>query len=135
MHSFKLTVFSQNKSYSKEISYLILMIRPWFRECIYWMKSVIWRHLLQPSNFCMVVFSQKYLKRSICQGHCVYFTKLAAMHFLCDGVIISQEHLKRSICLEYCVYFTTLVATIHYNKLSVVNSRKFNDIFIWEKAL
>ena len=48
-------LFLHNKSCSKEISSLIIMIPPWFRECIYWMKSVIWRHLLEPLTFSIIV--------------------------------------------------------------------------------
>ena len=31
------------------------MIPPWFQECTYWMKSVIWRYLLQPFIFSIIV--------------------------------------------------------------------------------
>ena len=52
-------------------------------------------------------------------------TSFLAIYFFYDSVIISREHLKRSTCQGLCVYFTTLVAGIHYNKRSVVDSRKF----------
>ena len=50
-----------------------------------------------------------------------------AVHFFYDSVIISREHLKRSTCQRNCVYFTTLVATIHYNKRSLVDLRKIEE--------
>ena len=54
-HSFKFAMFLHSKSCSKEISQLTIMIPPWFQECIYWMKSVIWRHLLEPFIFYIIV--------------------------------------------------------------------------------
>ena len=87
----KFTVFLQNTNCSKEIL-TIIAIPPWFQACIYWKKS--WRHQFQP------------------------------FIFFYDSVIISREHLKKSTCQGNCVYFTTLFATIHYNKRSVVDSRK-----------
>ena len=45
----------QNRNCSAEISYLLIMIPPWFQECIYWKKSVVWQYQLQPSICSMVV--------------------------------------------------------------------------------
>ena len=53
-HSFKFTVFLQNKNCSKEIL-IIIIISPWFQACIYWKKFVIWWHHFQPSIFSMIV--------------------------------------------------------------------------------
>ena len=55
---------------------------------------------------------------------CFITTSFPAIHFFYNSVIISREHLKKSTCQGNCVYFTTLFATIHYNKWSVVDSRK-----------
>ena len=44
---------------------------------------------------------------------------IPGIHFIYDSVIISREHLKWFICQENCV-----VATIHYKKRSVIDSRK-----------
>ena len=55
---------------------------------------------------------------------CYMTTSFTAIHFFYDSVFISREHLKKSTCQGNCVYFTTLFATIHYNKRSVVDSRK-----------
>ena len=55
---------------------------------------------------------------------CFMTTSFPASHFFYDSVIISREHLKKSTCQGNFAYFTTLFATIHYNKLSVVDSRK-----------
>ena len=55
---------------------------------------------------------------------CFITTSFPAIHFFYDSVIISREHLKKPTCKGNCVYFTRLFATIHYNKLSEVDSRK-----------
>ena len=55
---------------------------------------------------------------------CFMTVSFPAIHLFCDSVIISQEHLKKSTCQGNCVYFTTRLATIHYNKRSVVDLRK-----------
>ena len=56
---------------------------------------------------------------------CFMTTSFPAIQFFYyDSVIISREHLKKSICQRNCVYFTTPFATIHWNKRSVVGSRK-----------
>ena len=54
-HSFKFTMLLQNRSCSKEMSQLLTMMPAWFQECLYWMKSVIWRDLLQPPIFSTIV--------------------------------------------------------------------------------
>ena len=81
------------------------MIPYWFQKCIYWMKSVIWRHLLGP----------------------IYFFSISAN--------ISREQLKWSICQGDCFYFTTLVAIIHIitSGLRLIRE-KLNDMFIWGKT-
>ena len=55
---------------------------------------------------------------------CYMTTSFPAIHFFYDSVFISREHLRQSTCQGNCVYFTTLSATIHYNKRSLVDSRK-----------
>ena len=55
---------------------------------------------------------------------CFITASFPAIHFFYDSVIISREHLKKPTCKGNCVYFTRLFATIHYNKLSEVDSRK-----------
>ena len=49
-HSFKFTVFLQNRNFSNRILTIILIL-PWFHASIYWKKFIIWRHHLQPSIF------------------------------------------------------------------------------------
>ena len=58
-----------------------------------------------------------------------------AIHFFYDSVIFSRERLKRSICQGHCVYFTRLVATIHYDKWSVVDSRKIGEYVSFGKTI
>ena len=55
---------------------------------------------------------------------CFMTTSFPAIHLFHNNVIISGAHLKKSTCQGNCVYFTTLFKTIHYNKRSVVDSRK-----------
>ena len=56
---------------------------------------------------------------------CFMTASFPAIHFFYYvSVIISREHLKKSICQRNCVYFTAPFATIHWNKRSVVSSRK-----------
>ena len=62
-------------------------------------------------------------------------TSFPAIHFFYDSVIISREHLKQSTCQGNCVYFSTLVATIHYNKRSVVDSRKIEEYVYLRKTI
>ena len=49
--------------------------------------------------------------------------------------MISREHLKRPISQGHCVYLTTFVATIHYNKQSVADSKKFERYDYLRKAI
>ena len=55
IHSFKVTVFLQDRNCSKETSPILIMIPPWFYPCIYWKKSVKWRHHFLPSIFSVIV--------------------------------------------------------------------------------
>ena len=105
-HSFKLTVFSQNKNCSKEI-------------------------IITVTNHNTSLISSMYILKEVC-----YLTaSVAVIHFFYGSVMISREHLKRSICQGHCVYFTTLVATIHYYKRSVVDLRKFEGYVYLRKAI
>ena len=64
---------------------------------------------------------------------CYMTTSFPAIHFFYDGGIISREHLKQSTCQGNCVYFTTLFVTIHYNKWSVVDSKKSWRVCLFEE--
>ena len=56
------------------------MIHPWFQVCLYWKKSVIWWHHFHPFIFSIteLLFHGSTWSDPLCQGHCVYFTTLAA---------------------------------------------------------
>ena len=54
-HFFNFTVLLQNRNCSKKISYILIMILPWFKSYIYWKKSVTWRHHFRQSVFSMIV--------------------------------------------------------------------------------
>ena len=60
-------------------------------------------------------------------------TSFTTTHFFYDSVIISREHLKQSTCQGNCIYFTIFFATIHYNKRSAVDSRKFWIVSLFEE--
>ena len=62
-------------------------------------------------------------------------TSFPAIHFFYDSVIFSRGRLKRSICQGHCVYLTALVATIHYNKWSVTDSRKSEEYVYFRKTI
>ena len=64
-----------------------------------------------------------------------YMTSFSAIHFFYDSVIILWEYLKQSTCQRNCVYYTTLIATVHFNKRSVVNSRKIEDYVHLRKSI
>ena len=55
---------------------------------------------------------------------CFMTTSFPGIHFFYDNLIIPREHLKKSTCQGNCAFFTALFANIHYNKRSVVDSRK-----------
>ena len=41
------------------------MIPPWFQECIYWMKSVIWRHLMEAFIFSAGALETIHMSRTL----------------------------------------------------------------------
>ena len=57
---------------------------------------------------------------------CYMTTSFPGIRFFHDNVIISRDHLKLFICQRDCVYFTAHVAIVHYNKQSVIDSRKIS---------
>ena len=66
---------------------------------------------------------------------CYMTASFPAIYFFYGSVIISREHLKQSTYQGLCVYFTTLVAAVHYNKRSLVDSRKFEGYVYWKKNI
>ena len=65
---------------------------------------------------------------------CYMTTSFPASHFFYDSVIISREHLKQCTWQGNCIYFT-LVGVIHYNKWSVVDSRKIEEYVYLRKTI
>ena len=81
-HSFKFTVFLQNRSCSKEIL-TIIIIPLWFRH-VYIERSCYMTTSLSAIHFFYdnVIISREHLKQFTCQGNCVYFTMLfATIHY------------------------------------------------------
>ena len=83
------------------------------------------------NNFDISLISGMHILKEVCY----MMTSFPAIHFFYDRVIISREHLKWSICQGHCVYFTALAAVIHYNKRSVVDSRKFEGYVYLMKTI
>ena len=122
-HSFKFTVFLQNRNFSKEIL-TIITIPPWFQACIYWKKvchmttSFSAMHYFYDS----VIISPERLKQSTCQGNCLYFPILfATIHYNKRSAVDSRKSWR--VCLfeeNHCnpavlkvpIYFTEQVAII-----------------------
>ena len=134
-HSFKFTVFLQNKNWSKEIL-TIIAIPPWFQACIYWKKS--WRHHFHPFIFFYdsVIISREHLKKSTWQGNCVYLIKrFATIHYNKRFVVDSRKSwrvclFQKSHCalalLKVPIYFAELVAIIFcFLKSTVLNVQKY----------
>ena len=67
------------------------------------------------------------------QEACYLTASVAAIHFFHGIAIISRKHLD--ICQGPCLYFTRLHAVIHYNKRSVVDSRKFEGYVYLRKTI
>ena len=102
------------------------MIPPWFQECLYWMKSVIWRHLLDlfhRSNWSdpyvkdIVSISEHLLQPSILlQAVCgwfewyVYLRKAIVALLFYWGVYLFHRTTCSDICLKSSV-LKELVAT------------------------
>ena len=100
------------------------MIPPWFQECVYWTKSVIWRYLLEPFIFSIIVLlfhgstwsdsyvkgtksiSQHLLKPSILlQAVCGWFEKNCMIR------LFEESHCNPAL-LKVSIYSTELVEVI-----------------------
>ena len=91
-HSFKFTVFSQSKSCSNVISQLLIMIPPWFQECI----NLKVCYLMTFS----VIISREHLKRTISQGHCAYFTTLVAIIYYNKRYVFDSRKFEGYVYLK-----------------------------------
>ena len=107
-HSFKFTVFLQNKNCSKEIL-TIIIIPPWFQACIYLKKFVMWQHHSQPSIFSMIV---SLFHGSTWSNPHVKETVFISQHFLQPSIIISGLWLIREKVEEYVYLRKTIVALL-----------------------
>ena len=73
---------------------IIILIHPWYQACIYWKKSVIWWHHFHPIIFSIteLLFHGRTWSDSLCQGHCVHFTMLAAaIHYNKRSMVYLRE--------------------------------------------
>ena len=107
-HSFKFTMFLQNRNCSKE-TLTIIIIPPSFQACIYWKKFVSWRHHFQPSIFSMIV---SLFHGSTWRNPQVKETVLLSQHFLQPSIKISGLRLIREKVEEYVYFRKTIVALL-----------------------
>ena len=105
-HSFKFTVFLQNRNLSK---LTIILIPPWFQACIYWKKFVTWRHHLQPSLFSMTV---SLFHGSTWSNTHVKETVFISQYLLQRSIIINVLPLIREKVEEYVYLKKTIVALL-----------------------
>ena len=106
-HSFKFTVFFQNRNCSKEI--LKIIVPPWFQACIYWKKFVSWRHHFQPAIFFTIV---SLFNGSTWRNPHVKETVFISQHFLKQSVIISGLWLIREKVEENVYFRKSIVALL-----------------------
>ena len=84
---------------------------PSFKECIYWMKFFIWRHLLHSSIFSLVVSSFHWSNWS-------------------------NPYVKDTVFIYlYCVYIFIYLYILYYNKQSMADSRKVEWYVYLRKAI
>ena len=107
-HSFKFTVFLQNRNCSKKILTLITT-PPWFQACIYWKKFVSWRHHFQPSIFSMIV---SLFHGSTWRNPHVKETVFISQHFLQPSIRISGMWLNREKVEDYVNFRKTILSLL-----------------------
>ena len=124
-HSFKFIEFLQNRNCSIEITILI-MTPPWFQACIYWKKSVIWRHHFQPPIFSMIV--SLFHGRTWDNLH-VKKTVFISQHLLQSSIIASGLWLIREklICLVEENYCSPALL-----KVPIYSAELATIIFVWK---
>ena len=88
-HSFRFTVFTEQNC-RKEILKIII-IPPSFRHA-YIERSLFHDGIISshPFFYNNVINSRKHLRKSICQGNCVYFTLFATIHYSERSVVDSR---------------------------------------------
>ena len=69
----------------------------------------------------------------ILQEACFMTTSFPFIYFFYDSLIISLEHLRKFTCHGNCVFFAKIFAIIHYNKQSVVDSRKRWRVYLFQE--
>ena len=81
------------------------MIPPSSQE-LYWMKFIIWRHLLEPFFYNSVIISQEHLNQSICVYHCVYLTSLVSTIDIITSALslIGKKLNDMCICRKPCSF-------------------------------
>ena len=127
-HSFKFTVFLQNRNCSKEIL-TIIIIPPWFQACIYWKKFYDMTTSFTAIHFFYdsVIISRQHLKQSTCQGNCLNFTiPFATIHYNKRSAEDSRKSWR--VCLfegNHCSLAVLKVATIYSTEQVAI-------IFVWK---
>ena len=121
-HSFKITVFLQNRNFSKGILTMIL-IPPWFQACII-MKKVCYMTSFTAIHFFYdsVIISRQHLKQSTYQGNCLYFTILFATK---RSAVDSRKSWR--VCLFGKNYCSPAVL-----KVAIYSTEQVAIIFVWK---
>ena len=104
-HSFKFTVFMQNRNCSKEIL-TIIIITPWFQACIYWKAFVSWWNHFQPSIFSMIV---SLFHGSTWRTPHVKENVFISQHFLQPSIVTSGLWLIQ-VCWRVCTYRDSILS-------------------------
>ena len=107
-HSFKFTVFLQNRNCSKEML-TIIIIPPCFLTSKYWKKFVSWRHHFQPSIFSIIV---SLLYGSTWRNPHVKETVFISQLFLQPSFTTSGLWLIREKLEEYVYFRKTMVVLL-----------------------
>ena len=115
-HSFKFTVFLQNRNCSKEIL-TIIIIPPWFQASIYWKRFVSWRHHFQPSIFSIMTVSL--FHGSTWRNPYVKETVFISQHLLQPSIEISGLWLVPEKVEEYVYFRKTIVALVFWRCLFI----------------
>ena len=118
-----------------------------FKGTVFLWNKHLQSSLLIDHSSCSHLFDERlffYCKRALALSSSFKFTvfflnrrRLVARRYHIvinyDTYLVSGSTWSDPLCQEHCVYFATRIATIHYNKQSVVDSRKFEGYCVYLK--
>ena len=136
-HSFKFTVFLQNRNCGKITTTII--ISPWFQACIY--DIISWRQHFQLSIFSMIVslfHESTWRNAHVKETVRVYFTRLfTTIHYnkrsvvdwrISSRVCLFQESHCGPALLKVPIYSTEVVLIIFFEKYCVKYTKALTEI-------